>query len=98
MNAQFNAMHAALFDQFTAPVTVQRGAALPVASRCIVDDGTAQTGEYGQVIGRVTRLSFLKAEWDSKRGDVVTFGDGTAKSVADIDSDDGIVVEVVMHG
>lgn len=98
MNAQFARMHAALFDCFARPVTVQRGAGLPVPSRCIRDDGTAQVGEYGQVIGRVTRVSFLKTEWDPKRGDVVTFADNTAQSVDAIDSDDGFVVGVVLHG
>ena len=98
MNAQFAPMHAALFDRFSVPVTVQRGAGgLPVPSRCIRDDGTAQVGEYGQVIGRVTRVSFLKTEWDPKRGDVVTFADNTAQSVDAIDSDDGFVVGVVLH-
>lgn len=98
MNAQFAGMHATLFDQFSVPVTVQRGAALPVASRCIVDDGTAQIGEYGRVIGRVAKLSFVKTEWNPARGDVVTFADGSASKVEAIESDDGIVVEVVMHG
>ena len=101
MNAQFADMHAVQFDRFSVPVTVQRGASaggLPVPSRCIRDDGTAQVGEYGQVIGRVTRVSFLKTEWDPKRGDVVTFADNTAQSVDAIDSDDGFVVEVVLHG
>jgi hypothetical protein len=98
MNAQFADMHAALFDRFSVPVTVQRGAALPVASRVVQDDGVASIGEYGQVIGRVTKLSFIKAEWNPARGDVVTFDDGSALKVEAIDTDDGIVVEAVMHG
>lgn len=99
MNAQFADMHAALFDRLAVPVTVQRGtAALPVAARCIRDDVVASVGEYGQVIGRVTKVSFIKAEWDPKRGDVVTFADNTAQTVEAIDSDDGFVVEAVLHG
>lgn len=98
MNAQFADMHTALFDRLAVPVTVQRGAALPVASRVVRNDGVAHVGEYGQVIGRVTRLSFIKAEWSPARGDVVTFADNRAQTVEAIDTDDDIVVEVVMHG
>jgi hypothetical protein len=86
-----------LFDEFADACTVTRGAADPVPSRCIVDDGTAQVGEYGQVIGRVTRVSFIKGEWNPARGDVVTI-DGLSRPVERIDADDGLVVEAVLHG
>lgn len=97
MNAQFNAMDIALFDQLAAACTITRGAADPVTARAIVDDGTAQVGQYGQVVGRVTRISFIKAEWDPQRGDVVTI-DGLIRSIESIESDDGLVVEAVLHG
>lgn len=97
MNAQFNAMDAALFDQFADPCTITRGAAEPVTGRCIVEDGTAVIGEYGQVIGRVSRVSFIKAEWDPARGDIVNI-DNLARKVESIDSDDGLVVTAVLHG
>jgi hypothetical protein len=98
VNAMFAPMGDALFDQFAAPVTIQRGAAALVGGRCIVDDGTAQVGEYGQVIGRVTRVSFIKAEWDPARGDIVTTEDGTARKIESIEEDDGLVVKAVLHG
>lgn len=98
MNAQFADMHAALFDRFAVPVTVQRSGGLPTAARVVRDDGVASIGEYGQVIGRVTKLNFIKAEWNPARGDVVTFDDSSALKVEAIDNDDGYVVEAVMHG
>lgn len=95
---QFDAPTRDLFEEFADPCTVTRNGAGPIPSRCIVEDGTAQVGEYGQVSGRVTKLSFIKREWNPARGDVVTLEDGSARKVEAIDSDDGIVVEVVLHG
>jgi hypothetical protein len=92
MNAQFAGMHTSLFDQFADACTVTRGAADPVTTRCIVDDGVAVLGEYNQVIGRARRVSFIKTEWAPARGDVITLGDGIVK-VERIESDDGQVVE-----
>lgn len=96
VNAAFDPMQSALFDQLADPCTVTRGAAQPVASRCIVEDGVARLGEYGQVIGRVRMVSFIKSEWDPARGDVVTI-DGTAQTVEAIEEDDGLVVKVVLN-
>jgi hypothetical protein len=96
MNAQFASMHDGLFDQFADACTVVRGAAGPVTTRCIVDQGVAKLGDVGQVIGRVTRLSFIKAEWDPARGDVVTF-DGLTQTIEAIENDDGIVVECIVN-
>lgn len=90
-------MHAALFGQFAGPCTVQRGADAPVATRCIKDDGVGRLGQYGQVIGRVSKISFIKSEWDPARGDVVTL-DGAALKIEAIDNDDGYIVEAVLHG
>lgn len=97
LNREFNAMTSDLFEEFADDCTVTRGAAGPVDARCIVDDGTAQVGEYGQVVGRATRVSFIKAEWDPARGDIVTL-DGVGRKVDMIDSDDGLVVVAVLHG
>ena len=97
VNAVFAPMHTALFDRLADPCTVQRDAASPaVASRCIVDDGVARLGEYGQVIGRVRMVSFLKSEWDPARGNVVTL-DGVAQTVEAIEEDDGFVVKAVLN-
>lgn len=100
MNAvhrQFDAPTDDLFVEFADPCTVTRDGAGPIPMRCIVDDGVAQMGEYGQIIGRVTHVSFVKAEWCPKRGDVVTLADGRSKSVEIIDSDDGLVVECTVN-
>lgn len=95
-NAAFAPMHASLFARFAAACTVVRGTDA-VALRCIVEDGVARIGQYGQVIGRVTRVSFIKSEWAPQRADVVTL-DGVARKVEDIESDDGLVVTAVLHG
>jgi hypothetical protein len=96
VNAQFASMHTALFNRLADPCTVTRGAAAPVDSRCIVEEGDERLGEYGQVIGRVRMVSFIKSEWDPARGDVVTI-DGTAQTVEAIEEDDGLVVKVVLN-
>lgn len=97
VDAQFAAMDAGLFDVFATACTLKRGDADAVPGRCIVEDGVEQMGDYGQVIGRATRVSFIKSEWDPARGDMVTIGD-TARPVESIDTDDGLVVQVVLHG
>lgn len=99
MNARmvFAGMDAALFDRMADDCTVQRGAVPPAPARCVVEDGVATVGEYGQVTGRVTRVSFIKQEWDPQRGDIVTI-DAVARKVEAIDDDDGLVVKAVLHG
>lgn len=97
VNAQFASMHTALFNRLADPCTVKRGAAAPVDSRCIVAEGVQRIGQHGQVIGLVTKVSFLKAEWSPQRADVVTL-DGVGRKVEAIDTDDGIVVEAVLNG
>jgi hypothetical protein len=77
--------------------TIQRGTDQPVALRVVVDDGVAKVGQYGQVIGRVSKVSFLRAEWPPARGDILTI-DGQARKIEAIDSDDGYIVEAVLHG
>lgn len=97
LNRDFDAMTSDLFDQFADPCTVVRGSADAVTARCVVEDGVAKIGQYGQVIATITRASFIKAEWDPKPRDVVTI-DSVARKVEAIDSDDGLVVQVVLHG
>lgn len=96
-NAQFDSMHDELFSQFAESCNVQRGTDTPVTTRCIVDDGVARIGQYGNVIGRVSKVSFLRSEWQPQRGDVVII-DTLARKVESIDTDDGFVVEAVLHG
>jgi len=95
--AIFADAHADLFDALGVDAFVQRGtdAALPV--RVVVEDGVARVGEYGQVIGRNTLVNFLRAQWVPVRGDAVTI-DGVSRKVDSIDTDDGMVCRVVLHG
>lgn len=96
-DAHFQCADAKLFDVFATPCSIARGIVPGFGGRCIVDDGVAKIGQYGQVIGRVTKVSFIKSEWDPARGDVVTI-DGVARKVEALDTDDGRIVGVVLHG
>lgn len=93
----FDGMHEDLFDQFGQDGTIQRGAAAPVPVRVVVDEGVQRLGEYGQVVGRVTVVSFLVAQFRPRQADVVNVA-GWSKPVASIDADDGFVAKVVLHG
>lgn len=93
----FACMHAALFDRLAEPCNVQRGTDAPVTVRAIIDDGVARVGQYGNVIGRQTKVTFLRDEWQPQRGDFVIIDD-TARKVETIDTDDGFIVEAVLHG
>lgn len=100
MNAlapDFDGMDAAIFDTLATDASIVRGTAAAVAVRVIVEDGMEKVGQYGQVIGRVTKVSFMKSAWAPARGDVLTLN-GVARAVEAIDSDDGYVVGVVLHG
>ncbi len=88
---------AALFDAFAEPCLVQRGALPVVSTRAVADDAVLNVGEYGRVLGAVRTRKFLKAEWSPQRGDIVTMR-GSIGRVESIKSDDGIVVEAVLHG
>lgn len=94
---EFSAMHGELFGEFAEAGTVQRGAAAATAVRMLPDDGIVEVGEYGRTVGTKRVRAFLKSEWDPQRGDVVTVRGSSAK-VADILSDDGYLVKVVLHG
>jgi hypothetical protein len=95
--AIFTDAHADLFDALGVDAFVQRGADAPVPVRVVVEDGVARVGEYGQVIGRNTCVNFLRAQWIPARADLVTI-DGSTRKVDAIDTDDGIVARVVLHG
>lgn len=93
----FNDMHAEQFDVFAIPATVQRGTSPATPTRVVVQDGVAVVGQHGGVIGRVTKASFIRSEYLPARGDLLTI-DGVTRKVEAIDTDDGMIVEVVLHG
>lgn len=93
----FAEAHVDLFDALGVDAFVQRGTDDPAPVRVVVEDGVARVGEYGQVIGRTTHASFLRAQWVPVRGDLLTIA-GAIRKVESIDTDDGIVVRVVLHG
>ena len=78
-------------------VTVARGTDAPVTVRAIVERGIERVGEYGQIIGTVTRVSFRATQWQPKRGDRVTIDDDM-RPIEAIDTDDGYVAQAVLHG
>lgn len=93
----FNDMHAEQFDVFAVAATVQRGVGAPAPTRVVVQDGVAQLGHQGTVIGRVTKVSFIRSEYLPARGDLLTI-DGVTRKIEAIDTDDGMIVEAVLHG
>lgn len=95
--AVFAEAHVDLFDALGVDAFVQRGTDAAVPARVVVEDGVARVGEYGQVVGRNTHVSFLRAQWVPVRGDLLTI-DGATRKVESIDTDDGIVARVVLHG
>jgi hypothetical protein len=95
--AAFVDAHASLMDALGTDATVQRGSDAAVPVRVVVRDGVSRLGQYGQVVGRNTVVSFLRSQWQPKREDVLTL-DGVARKVEAIDEDDGIAVTVVLHG
>lgn len=93
----FDPLHEDLFAQFGQDGTVSRGAAAPVAVRIVEDRGVQRYGEHGEVVGRVTMVSFLSEQWVPRSGDVVSVNAWT-KKVDVLDSDDGFVAKAVMLG
>ncbi len=96
-NPAFANASARIHGALGVSVTVQRGAAAPITVTAIVEDGVAQLGHHGQVIGRMSKVVFLRSQWLPVRGDLVTI-DGLTRKVEAIDTDDGLVVEAVLHG
>lgn len=95
--AIFADAHDELFDELGVDITVARGTDAPVTVRAVVERGIERVGEYGQVIGSVTRVSFRTTTWQPKRGDRVTIGDDM-RPIEAIDTDDGYVAQAVLHG
>lgn len=88
---------AALFEAFGEDATVQRGADAAVPVRVVLTRGVERFGDYGQVVGRVTVADLRNNEWVAKPGDVLHLASGD-RDVASIESDDGSVNRVVLHG
>jgi len=97
LHRQFDQPASDLFDEFADSCTITRAGAGPIPARCIDGKSLAQLGEYGHVVGHVDSLSFLKAEWAPKRGDVVVLENGCEKTVESIESDDGLIVECIVN-
>lgn len=96
-DAAFEGMDDDLFAAFGDDVTVQRAAAAAVPVRVVLVRGVEKLGDYGQVVARVTTAMFRNREWQPQQGDVLTLTTG-ARKVDTIDSDDGFVTVVVLHG
>lgn len=90
-------MDAVLFDAFGEDATAQRGADAPVSVRVVLTRGVERFGDYGQVVGRVTVADLRNSVWVAKPGDVLHLASGD-RTVASIESDDGVVTRVVLHG
>jgi hypothetical protein len=93
----FAELHTALFASLGEPVTLQRGDDPPVTVSAVVRLGVANVGEFGRVVGSRTVVSLPRDRWQPRRGDLVTVR-GNTHTVESIASDDGYVVEAVLHG
>ncbi|HXD35437.1 MAG TPA: hypothetical protein VN624_02210 [Rhodanobacter sp.] len=81
-----------------ATAVVTRGSVDSDPLQVVVHDGVARVGEYGQVVGRNTRVDFLRSAFQPVRGDLVSLNGGPLRKVDAIEVDDGFVVQVVLHG
>ncbi|HET7655744.1 MAG TPA: hypothetical protein VFK18_01955 [Luteimonas sp.] len=90
-------MDAALFDVFGEDATISRADGVPAPVRVVLTRGVERSGDYGQVVGRVTVVDLRNSEWVARPGDVLQLASG-ARTVASIESDDGSVNRVVLHG
>lgn len=96
-DAEIAAMDETLFDEFGDDATVQRGADAPVALRVFVERGVEKLGDYGQVVARVTKVTFRNSEWIPQQGDVVSLP-GLTRKVESTELDDGYVTTAVLNG
>ena len=98
-HAAFLAMDEAIFAAFaeTEPCAVVRGESEPVLVDVVVERGVAKLGEFGQVVGRVTRANFRRSQWQPQPGDVLTV-DAIDRAIVSIEEDDGYIVKAVLHG
>lgn len=101
MNSAFDdAMQLAddgLFAAFGVPATAQRGSDPAVDVTVVVDRGVVVLGEYGQVVGKVDKISLRNREWIAQQGDLIVI-DGNSRKVDTPESDDGLVNVAVLHG
>lgn len=95
--SDFGDMHAALFEAFAVPATIQRGASAPVSVDVVVDEGQQVQGEFGRVTGQVTVVHVQVAQFRAAVGDQVTLN-SVARPIVAIQRDDGFVVQAVLHG
>ena len=97
MTSPYAALHASLFDTLSEPVSLQRDDNLPITVPAIVRLGVTNAGEFGRVVGSRTTVSLPRDQWQPRRGDRVTLR-GVTYTVEAIASDDGYVVEAILHG
>lgn len=97
MNAAFANAGARILADIGEDVIVQHGTDPALTVRALVEDGVARIGQYGNVIGRQTKLTFLRSDFIPQRGDTVTLN-GIDRKIEAIDTDDGFIVEAVLHG
>lgn len=90
-----------LFSVFGIDATVQRGAAVPVPVRIVVNRNVPRLGEYGQVVTTVTTVDIPLTAWQPAQGDVVAWvdrlGSHSKALTAEIEGD-GFVAKAVLHG
>ena len=94
---EFNAMHAELFNQFAELGTLLHGTDPARDVRMVVDDGAQTVGSHGEIIGNKRVISVLKSEWQPVRGDTLTVR-GQTRKIEAIATDDGYLVQAVLHG
>jgi hypothetical protein len=86
-----------LFSAFGVAATAQRGADPAVAVTVVIERNIAKLGDYGQVVGRVDKISLRNREWIAQQGDVIVI-DGNSRKVDTPENDDGLVNVAVLHG
>lgn len=99
----FDQMHEELFDTFAVDGRMARAGQADVPVRVVVDEGVERLGEYGQVIGVVTVVSFLSREFRPRQNDMLTVFDEAgaeqwSKRVQSVDADDRFIVKAVIRG
>lgn len=96
------AMHIDLFDEFGCDGKVSRAGAEPVPVRIIIDRTASRIGDYGQVVGRMTTATFMRAQWSPAQDDVLEWEDQLGAHKLQVENpaneDDGFAVTVVLHG
>lgn len=86
-----------LFAAFGVDATAQRDVDPPVRLTVVLDRNLQLLGEYGQVVGKVDKISLRNREWVAQQGDTITI-DGIDRKVDKPESDDGLVNVAVLYG